>query len=578
MDAKIATGAAAAFSLLGAGCPGSDSAIPTNSANPAAPAGSGSTASAPVSTSAAPPPVPLSSAGAGPASRADAARFLIQSTFGPSESSIDELMALGSYEAWITQQLALPASLTEPYVVSTGNGSLSTSRHYIWWENAIRGNDQLRQRLAFAWSQIFVVSDRDYELSNAQYAITNFYDMLATESTGNFRSMLELVTLHPVMGVYLSMVRNQQANPALNIRPDENFAREVMQLFTIGLYELTPTGEVVTTGGEPVPTYDQRTVEEFARIFTGWNYHDSRSYDDNNFTDKREPMEPWEEFHDRGAKTLLAGEKLRANRNARPELLAALDNIFMHPNVGPFLARQLIQRLVTSNPTSDYVGRVAAVFNANAAGERGDLTAVTYAVLTDPEARTGHTTLPQQFGKLREPIMRLTGVWRAFDAVPGPGVGHEEYRASTKAIDQIESVVGQAPMRSHSVFNFYPPDAPLAAGSDLVAPELAILTEIDIASTNNMLFQQIYSDNNRKTGDTTAARINIEREYELSGRPADLIAHLESLLLTQALPAPARKALIAHLKTHPNSPEGRLARTLDAIYGVVGSPFHLVQK
>ncbi len=571
MDMAAGVGTAAAMSALAAACA---------STSPAS--SSITSTAAPVVTTTGSMPPPISSIvppeDAGPATRADAARFLTQATFGATELSIEELVALGSYGDWITAQLEMKPSLTEPYVEANSNGSLGTTRHYIWWENAIRGGDQLRQRLAFAWSQIFVVSDRDYELSNAQYAMTNFYDMLAVASTGNFRTMLEQVTLHPVMGVYLSMVRNQQANPELNIRPDENFAREVMQLFTIGLYVLSPTGEVLTEDGEPVPAYDQRTVEEFARVFTGWNFSDSRSYTDTNFTDKRPPMEPWEEFHDRGAKGLLGGARLPAGSDARPELRAALDNIFAHPNVGPFLARQLIQRLVTSNPTPEYVGRVAAVFDDNSQGERGDLKAVTHAVLTDAEARSGHLSMPERFGKIKEPILRLTGVWRAFDAVPGPGVNNGQYQASTKAIDQIQSVVGQAPMRAQSVFNFYPPDAPLEAGSALVAPELSILTEIDVASTNNMLFQQIYSDNNRADGDTNAARIDVEREVAMADDPSRLVEHLEVLLLSGPLPDAARQALVAHLRSHPETPEGLFARTLDAIYGVVGSPFHSVQK
>ncbi len=514
----------------------------------------------------------------GPTTRSDAVRFLTQATFGPSQASIDELMELGSYNQWIVEQFLKSVSLTQPFVEARSNGSLQTTRHYGWWEHAIRGEDQLRQRLAFAWSQIFVVSDRDYELSNSQYGMCNFYDMLAVESTGNFREMLERVTLHPVMGVYLSMVRNQQANPALNIRPDENFAREVLQLFTIGLHQLSPNGEVVTQGGEPVPAYDQRTVEEFARVFTGWNYSDSRYFDDSNFRDKVNPMTPWEEFHDRGQKTLLNGKRVRADRDARPELRAALDNIFNHPNVGPFLARQLIQRLVTSNPTPGYVQRVANKFNNDGTGVRGNLASVTHAILTDREARTGHTTMPRRFGKIKEPILRLTGVWRAFDAVPGPGAGNGEYRSSTKAIDAISDVVGQAPMRAQSVFNFYRPDDPLKPGSNLVAPELSILTEIDVASTNNMLFSQIYSYTTRDTDDTAPARIDIEREYELAERPADLVDHCIELLLTSPMPPEARNALVAHVRSLPSSPDGRLARTTDAIYGVVGSPFHLVQK
>ncbi len=564
--AKKAAGLTGLLALMGAGCPPVDP--DPNDPDPDDP-----DPDDPDPDPDNPPPTD----GSGPANRAEAVRFLTQATFGPSETALGELMDIGSYNEWITQQFAKTPSLTQPYVMANSNGSLQSTRHFIWWENAIRGEDQLRQRLAFAWSQVFVVSDRDYQLSNSQYGVCNFYDMLATESTGNFRTMLERVTLHPVMGVYLSMVRNEKANVALNIRPDENYAREVMQLFTIGLQRLAPNGEVQMSGGEPIETYDQRTVEEFARVFTGWNYSDSRSYGDTNFRSTETPMTPWEEFHDTGAKDLLNGARIPAGGTTRSDLKRALDNIFNHPNVGPFLARLLIQRLVTSNPTPAYVGRVAQVFNNDGTGTRGNLAAVSRAILTDAEARTGHQTLPARFGKIKEPIMRLTQVWRAFDAVPGP-TGNGIYKASTKPMDQIESVVAQAPMRSQSVFNFYSPDNPLEAGSPLKAPELSILTEISVAATNNMLFLQIYNYNSQNPDDDNEATIDIEAEIAMAADPERLVNHLSRLLLTSPLPAPARIALIGHLQTHPNTPEGLLNRTTDAIYGIVGSPFHLVQK
>ena len=283
--------------------------------------------------------------------------------------------------------------------------------------------DQLRQRLAFAWSQIFVVSDIDYVLANSKYGMANFYDTLARFADGNFRTLLEQVTLHPVMGIYLSMVRNEKANPALNIRPDENYAREILQLFTIGLHELNADGSVRRDGaGRPIATFDQATIEEFAKVFTGWNYDGVRSWTDTNVgTESRVlPMVPNEDFHDTSTKQLLGGQTLPAGQGAYADLTGALDNIFAHPNVGPFVSRLLIQRLVTSNPSSGYVGRVAAVFNDNGAGTRGDLRATVRALLLDDEARNGSQNLPETFGKIKEPSMRLTNLWRALDAQPGP--------------------------------------------------------------------------------------------------------------------------------------------------------------
>ncbi len=518
--------------------------------------------------------------------RPAAARFLQQTTFGPTRGSIDDLVRLGSYRAWIDNQLALPVSLTEPYVRANSNSSLSTTRHHIWWNNVVRGPDQLRQRLAFAWSQIFVVSDRDYVLSNSQYAICDFYDMLARGATGNFRDLLESVTLHPVMGIYLSMLRNEKANPSQNVRPDENFAREVLQLFSIGLWKLRPNGErVLDQTGSPVPAFDQEVVEHFAKVFTGWNYDGLRSWTDTNISleSRDTPMIADDSFHDRSAKRLLDGHLVPAGGSARSDLTAALDNIFEHPNVGPFLARQLIQRFITSNPRPAYVRRVAAVFDDNGHGTRGDLQAVTIALFTDPEARRGYRRHPETFGKIKEPLLRLSQVWRAFDAQPGPEA-NDIFRPYASAISSIEAVVGQAPLRSPSVFNFYQPDHLLASDTastgPLSSPEAQILSEINVASTNNMLLAQIYTDNNH--GDPshrrTSTKINIDFELSLADDVDALLRHLNVLVLGGRLPRTYRRAIADHLASYALDEQGRLARVTDAIYCLVGSPFHLVQK
>lgn len=549
------------------------------SAGSAGPAPSGSSQPPSSSTSIDDAPaVELPPAPVGPANRTDAVRFLNQTSFGASKADIDALVGLGSYEEWVDQQLAVEPSLTEPYVVANSNGSLGTTRHYIWWTNAMEGQDQFRQRLAFAWSQIFVVSDRDYTLSNAQYAMCNFYDLLAIGATGNFRDLLEQITVHPVMGIYLSMVRNERADPTRNIRPDENFARELMQLFTIGLHELTADGRVVVENGEPVPAYEQRTVEEFARVWTGWNFGDADEWFSGGQTpyDKRIDMVPWEEYHEPAAKELLGGVSTSAGATTRADMSVALDNLFNHPNVGPFLARLLIQRLVTSNPTPAYVGRVASAFNDDGTGVRGSLAAVAKAVVLDAEARLGHGALPQQFGKFKEPTLRLTQLWRAFDVAEGPEAT-TGYRPYARPVDQLEQVLGMGVMRSPSVFNFYLPDSPLSPGSELVAPERSILSEINVASTNNMLFAQVQGHHHLTTDRPTISRINLADEVAMAADPVALVAHLDELLLASTLPAELGAALISHLETFPSDEDGRLARTVDAVYALVGSPLHLVQ-
>ena len=513
--------------------------------------------------------------------RSDAVRLLQQATFGPTNETIDELMSMGA-DAWIDRQLEQPASLTTPFVREHSNGSFAAPRHAIWWNNTVEGDDQLRQRMAFAWSQIFVVSDIDYELNNAQYAISGYYDMLAINGLGNFADLLEKVTLHPVMGIYLSMLRNERADPSRNIRPDENFAREVLQLFSIGLYELDLDGSVRADANGPIPTFDQPTVEEFAKVFTGWNLADTDRWESSDLTafDKESPMQPVEEYHDRSAKHLLNGTTLPSGQDARTDLTQALANIVSHPNVGPFIARSLIQRLVTSNPSPSYVRRVASVFNNDGNGHRGNLAAVAKAILLDDEARNGHITMPATFGKVKEPIMRLTQVWRAFDAVPGESA-EGNYRPYARSIDQIGDVLGQAPMRARSVFNFFQPDHRPTPGHELVAPEAQILAEIDLASTNNMLFTQIYSDNNHRSERTGMAVIDIDRELALAHDIEALIEHLDVLLLAGQLPEEHASAIAAHLAVahaDTSDPDVLVDRCLDAIYCIVGSPFHLVQK
>ena len=509
----------------------------------------------------------------------EAARFLTQATFGATSDSIAALVSTGSYEAWIDDQFAAPVSLTMPYVTANSNGSLNTTRHEVWFDNALNGADQLRQRMAFAWSQLFVISDRDYVLSNSQYSVSQFYDLLAEQGLGNFRQLLETVTLHPAMGVFLSMLGNERADPSRNVRPDENFAREVLQLFTIGLYELDDDGRVRTRDGEPIATYDQSTIEEFARVFTGWTFDGQRSWNETNagFQNREAPMVPYEEYHDSAEKRLLNGVVLPAGQSAPADMTAALDNIFAHPNVGPFVSTHLIQRLVTSNPTSGYVGRVAAVFNDDGVGERGNLAAVVKAILLDPEARTGHLTDPTTFGKLREPVIRVTQLFRAFSAQPGP-TADGVYVPEGRPMSRIDEVVGQAVMRSRSVFNFYRPDHAVEPLSDLVSPELQILSEINVASTNNMFFSQIYGYHNRSDQYGVISRVQVEREVEMSADPEALIDHLDLLLTAGSLPAAVRAELVEHVESIPDTDEGRFSRALDAMYLVVGSPFQMVQK
>lgn len=508
-----------------------------------------------------------------------ASRFLAQTTFGPTPTSIRALREAGSPGAWIDAQMSLPVSRISAYTRANSNGSNTAARHEAWWNNALSQPDQLRQRVAFALSQIFVVSDIDYALANAQYGMADYYDMLSENAFGNYRDLLEQVALHPVMGVYLSMVRNEQANPAENVRPDENFAREVLQLFSIGLYELNLRGEALPAN-DPVPAYTQQTVEEFARVFTGWNYADV-SWTTNNlgFEPYTQTMVPDETYHDTGAKTLLRNSVSPAGLNTRQDLQAALDNIFQHPNVAPFIGKQLIQRLVTSNPSPDYVQRVASAFNDNGAGTRGDLAAVVRAILLDEEALSGHLSNPD-FGKLREPVVRFAHFWRALDGTPGPEA-NGIHSAADFRLSRLDEMSGQAILRSRSVFNFYLPDNPIVPGGNTLAPEMQIMTEANLAATHNNYHHQVYRFNNRSdlTDDNPRVTvIDLAPLTAIAGNRNTLLDWYNLVFFAGNMSDPMRQLLFNYMGTLNDDEAGRFARAQDTLFMVLVAPEFHVQR
>ena len=436
----------------------------------------------------------------------DVVRFLTQATFGPTEDTIQRLIAdEANYEAWIDEQIALPAT----NLLNTLDGKFSQAglpisradidQFYqkqllgsdVFWETFAYGEDQLRQRVAFALSQIFVISETSDTLFNNSRGVAAYHDLLASHAFGNFRDLLQDVTLNPMMGEYLSMIRNEKANIEQNIRPDENYARELMQLFSIGLVMLNQDGSVQTDGdGQPIPTYDQDIIKAFARVFTGWTYNNANSwyYDGWLFGDTISPMKAYEFIHDTDEKTLLNGEVLPAGQTALADLEGALDNIFNHENVAPFISKQLIQRLVTSNPSPAYISRISSVFSDNGEGVRGDLGAVVKAILLDQEARTGHLTSAHTFGKLKEPILKFTALIRAFNVQGSHPVDTLGNLQPTLRFFWPGIASGQKPYGSPSVFNFYRPDHSPAGSirdSGLVAPETQILNEYYITEATN---------------------------------------------------------------------------------------------
>ena len=478
-----------------------------------------------------------------PPSRQAAARFLIQAAFGPDgvkpldsngiPQNVAEVMQLG-LAGWIDDQFARPVCKLEPFVnyaASAGilNGD-NIKKQTAWWNRTmgvtkIRPDDAntiqpdfLRQRVGFALSQLFVVSDRPETLAVQPGGLANYYDMLLNDSLGNFRTLLFDVTLHPVMGVYLSHLLNKKA--ANNIFPDENYAREVMQLFSIGLWKLNQDGTRQLNGqGQPIPTYDNSNITEFARVFTGLGYAGNASYSlyPQNFL---APMKLWDTYHDCNAKTLLNGVMLPVRTPSNPDvgtatladINGAIDCLFNHPNVGPFIGRQLIERLVTSNPSPAYISRVAAAFADNGQGVRGDMKAVIKAILLDTEARDPAMMLNSTFGKLREPFLRCVNLAHAFNASAQSGY----YALDAFYLDHVEE-----PMRSPSVFNFYqpsysPPGMLNEAG--LFAPEFQIINAGSGITAPNYFFSAIRNNDLHRWGSGVAAqtvRLSVDQELAM---------------------------------------------------------------
>jgi len=543
-----------------------------------------------------PPPPPPPPAGV---SKAEAFAFLNQATFGATEAEAQRLQSLGdasnAYARWIDEQLQIPASLQLPHVQVVyatlpqpvqNIGRLNNDRVDIWFRNVVEGPDQLRQRVAFALSEIMVVSQQS-ALQNAPYALADYYDLLARDAFGDFRQLMEDVTLHPAMGVYLSMLGNQKPDAARNIRPDENYARELMQLFTIGLVQLNVDGTPATDPqGQTVPVYDQSVIEGFAHVYTGWNWAGAASFGQArpSLQNQVQPMQAYAVQHDTGAKKLLsyAGAALAeipARNPADParDLDGALDNIFHHPNVAPFISRQLIQRLVTSNPSPAYVRRVAQAFNNDGTGRRGNLAAVVRAVLLDAEARNAPDA--STAGKLKEPLLRVTQLWRAYGARSQSG----RYNVQSPA-----AVAGQGPLQAPSVFNFFSPFyAPPGevADRDLIAPEMQITTEYLATLLTNYFFVQTFCYTSAPVTGCPAVRpevrpdlvfIDVSAEMALANDPAALVTRIAGKLLGGEISGTLESQARAAIERAPANLGG--LKVAEALYLIASSPEFAAQR
>ena len=518
----------------------------------------------------------------------DAARLLEQATFGVTASDVAHVQSIG-IDAYISEQIAYPPTQYTGYSYTphtaptscSGDGSnppdaasLCAREQYTpfqvqldFFTHALNNPDQLRQRVAFALSQIMVVSSvQIYEA----YGLANFENILLNDAFGNYRTLLQDVTLSPTMGAYLDMADSDQTNPQNGTVPNQNYARELMQLFSIGLVELNPDGtQQLDATGAPIPTFDGTTVDGLAAVFTGWTYPpvSGASSQWTNPINYSGTMVSFPDHHQSGTKTLLNGYTVPAGQTPEQDLGNALDDIFNHPNVGPFISQQLIQHLVTSNPSTAYVSRMAAVFANNGVGVRGDLSAVVRAILEDPEAR-GPTPATNEFGHLREPALFITSTLRSLGG-----------QSDGVLLRNASSAMGQPIYSPETVFSFYPPSYQIP-GTQTLGPEFGIQNSATALARSNfintVIMQGGAAADPTVTG-STGTSINLTA---LSSAPNNgvLIGQLNQTLMHGSLPSDASNIILIAADTAAGTSSNPLAAARTACYLILTSAQYQVER
>ena len=500
-----------------------------------------------------------------------ASRFLEHATWGPTVSLIEHVQEVG-YEQFLEEQFEAPASSypTLPLYPTTAPadcpaGSVCRRDNYTMYPlqtrffvNALYGEDQLRQRVAFALHQIIVVSG--VEIRQPSW-MAPYLQVLDRNAFGNFRQFLDEITLNPAMGNYLDMAGNNRT------RPNENYAREILQLFSIGLVRLNPDGtSQLDNYGSTIPTYDQQTVNAFARSFTGWNFAAAPAPGTPNYID---PMVATQSRHDVGAKTLLRGVTLPPNQTAAKDLSDGLDNIFMDPTVGPFIGKQLIQHLVTSNPSPAYVRRVSEAFNDNGVGIRGDLKAVVRAILLDREA-IGEGSPELDRGHLKHPVLLITNLLRAFNAGSA-----DQTTTSDGYLNPQSQNMGMDLFNPPSVFSYFSPFTGVP-GTNQRGPEFGLMntsTALRRANfVNTMVFSRIAVGTNAPTGTS----LDFSAVQPLADKPRQLVRSLDSLLLHGQMSDEAFEAIVTAVTAVPAS--NPLRRVQTAVYLIATSNQYQVAR
>ena len=490
-------------------------------------------------------------------SQAAAVRFLEQSSFGPTIETVNQLQQTG-FDTYLQSQFAIPASAyPTPAATDTGLGNVQKA----FFANAVNDSDQLRQRVAFALNELWVVSNN--KVSDPT-GYTNYMAVLTNDSLGNYYNVMKDVTVTPAMGHFLDMVNNDA--PAAGQHANENYARELMQLFTLGLSQVNPDGTPIVDGtGTPIPTYTQDDVMALGRSFTGWTYptQPGKSLAKHNPSYYGGNMAPYESNHDTGAKTFL-GQSISAGQSAEQELDAVLTVIFNHPNLPPFVAKQLIEKLVTSNPSPQYIARVATAFtngkfNSYGGGKRGDMQATVAAILLDPEARRGDdpTTAVATDGKLREPVILEVSIARAFHAKTD-GSGFVNYTGN----------MSENLFNSPSVFNFFPPDS-LVPGTTLNGPEFAIYNTNTSFARINFINSIVYGSISSTTTLDFTPVIN-------AGSQDNMIAWLNSLFLHGTMSDSMKSSIETAVAANNATDTKNQAKT--AIYLVLSSSQYQIQR
>jgi len=535
-------------------------------------------------------------------SRADTVRFLEQSTFGPTSELVAHVQDIG-FEAFLHEQFAAPMNdypeleFWPPRRPPSCTGTCQTDNYTLYllqrhfFSNALYGQDQLRQRVAFALGQILVVSAVDVRLPSW---MRGYQQLLYRSAFGNFRQLLHDMTLNPAMGRFLNMLNNrcQMRTPpeaevcrnGLSSKPNENYAREILQLFSIGTFLLHQDGTRPLDGnGNPIATYNQHTVEEFGRVFTGWSLAPALAGPADiggTAPNYRDPLrvhrdgQGREDYHDRGPKALLNGVTLPVGQSQEQDLNAAIDNIVNHQNVAPFISKQLIQHLVTSNPSSDYVERIAGVFTATREVTT-QLQEVVRAILLDPEARGDFKdpTAEPNYGKLREPVLFITNILRAFNATSDGVLNLLNIEGSAIGSAAMSQEVFRAP----SVFNFYPPTARVPGEASVLGPQFTIFSSLTALRrenfVNRVIFAAIPADSpNRPTGTS----IDLAAWDALGNDPDQLIAALNELLLHGTMSGEMRHIVRDALASIPA--DNRRLRVQTAMYLIATSPQYQVQR